>query len=222
MRTRGSGAGSGRRLCAAALVLIAAAAALLLDVSASGPLTHLDQAVATGLHVWFGRRPWAAGAASAVSFAGSSAVGVPLVLGLVAWLLSRGERRLAAFALLTPLTGKILERLLKVLIGRPRPAWSDPIATAPGYSFPSGHAMGVTLVVGTLAVVLLPRLPIGWRRPLLAAGGGWALLVAFTRLALGVHYLTDVVAGVLLGAAWLALAAALLLVGAGDRVRTAR
>lgn len=199
-----------RRLSLVAVVMVVAASLLLADVTTAGPLTRLDSDVADGLHEWFARRPWAAHAASAVSFVGGSAVGVPLVLGVVAWCVRRRAHRLALFALLTPALGKVLERTLKVIVARDRPVWSDPLATAAGYSFPSGHAMGVTLVVGVLAVVFLPRLPVRWRRPLVALGTGWALLVAFTRLALGVHYLTDVVAGVLLGGAWLAVMAALL------------
>lgn len=199
-----------RSLSVLTIVLVFGASMLLTDVKMAGPLTRMDNEVAAGLHDWFARRSWAVQAASAVSFVGSSRVGVPLVLGVVAWCARRGERRLALFALLTPVLGKVLERTLKVLVGRDRPTWSDPIASATGYSFPSGHAMGVTVVVGTLALVFLPRLPVRWRRPLVALGGGWALLVAFSRLALGVHYLTDVVAGVMLGGAWLAVMAALL------------
>lgn len=206
-----------RRLTGAAAVLAVLASLVLADVLAAGPLTRLDGPVADGLHQWFTRRPHAAGAASVVSFIGSAAVGVPLVLCAVAALAVNGERRLALFTLLTPAVGKVLERVLKVLVGRPRPSWSEPLVFAPGFSFPSGHAMGVTVVVGTLAVVLLPQLPAVWRRPMLGIGVGWVLLVAFSRLALGVHYLTDVVAGVLLGGAWLALMTALIRPGQGPQ-----
>lgn len=198
------------RLSVLAVVLFVGACLLLADVLTGGPLTRLDGDVAGGLHEWFAGRSWAAQLALAVSFVGSSAVGVPVVLAVVGWCLRHRADRLALFTLLTPALGKVLERTLKVVVGRERPVWSDPLATAAGYSFPSGHAMGVTLVVGVLAVVLVPRVPARWRRPLVALGVAWALLVAFTRLALGVHYLTDVVAGVLLGAAWLAVMAALL------------
>lgn len=205
-----------------AVVLLVGTLLLLTDVTRAGPLTSVDREVADGLHEWFARRPWAARAAGTVTFVGSSAFGVPVVLGLVAWCLRHRALRSALFALLTTAGGKVLERTLKVVVGRERPTWNDPLATAADYSFPSGHAMGVTLVVGVLAVLLASRVPARWRRPLLAVGAGWALLVAFSRIALGVHYLTDVVAGMLLGGAWLAATAALLVPsragcpGAGD------
>lgn len=199
------------RLSVLAVVLVVGASLLLADVTTAGPLTHLDGDVADGLHAWFAGRSWAAQLALAVSFVGSSVVGVPVVLTVVAWCLRHRAHRLALFALLTPALGKVLERTLKVLVARDRPLWNDPLTTAGGYSFPSGHAMGVTLVVGVLAVVFLPRVSARRRRPLVALGAAWALLVAFTRLALGVHYLTDVVAGMLLGGAWLAVMAALLM-----------
>lgn len=213
------------RLSALAVVLVAAALLLLLDVTRAGPLTRLDGDVAGSLHEWFAGRSWATRAALVVSFAGSSALGVPVVVAVAAWCLRDRRPRLALYALLTPALGKVLERTLKVVVGRDRPVWSDPLATADGYSFPSGHAMGVAVVVGVLAVVFLPRLPVRRQRPLVAVGVAWALLVAFTRLALGVHYLTDVVAGLLLGGAWLAVTAALLVpwraapAGGADAVR---
>lgn len=107
---------------------------------------------------------------------------------------------------------------LKELFAFPRPDWRslDPetlswgfrqlyelTATASGYGFPSGHAVNATVVYVGLAYVL----PIGTRRQRFLGAGAIVATVCFTRVALGVHYLVDVVAGVgvgllLLGAAW--------------------
>ena len=110
-----------RRLSVLAVVLVVGASLLLTDLRTTRPLTLLDGDVADGLHEWFARRPWAAHVASAVSFVGSAVVGVPLVLGVVAWCVRRRLHRLTLFALLTPALGEVLERMLKVVVGRERP-----------------------------------------------------------------------------------------------------
>ena len=83
----------------------------------------------------------------------------------------------------------------------------DSLVTADGYGFPSGHATTATAVYGGAAAVLSA----GARRPRYIAAGSIAVLVAISRLVIGVHYLIDVVAGVLLGLG--VLAALLGLVG---------
>ena len=74
-------------------------------------------------------------------------------------------------------------------------------ATADGYSFPSGHAFGTTVIYGAMAVLL----DVWDRRRRLLGAGALIGLVAFTRVALGVHYLTDVLAGIALGIVFLAV-----------------
>jgi membrane-associated phospholipid phosphatase len=94
------------------------------------------------------------------------------------------------------------------VVDRARPSLEDPVATAHGKSFPSGHAMSSTFVYGALLLVFLPV--IGRRYRPLVIGGAVLLVLAigFTRLALGVHYITDVVGGIVLGLAWLAASTA--------------
>ncbi len=92
--------------------------------------------------------------------------------------------------------------LLKDLVGRSRPAWSSPITTVGGYSFPSGHAAGAGLFATVAIVVTLSALPPGRLRAVLCAV--WVLVgvvVGLDRVFLGVHYASDVVAGWLLGSA---------------------
>jgi hypothetical protein len=93
---------------------------------------------------------------------------------------------------------------LKVVFQRERPSLDDSIATASSFSYPSGHALTSVAVYGVLAYVLLGRL----RRPgaRVTCLGTLALLVAaigFSRLYLGVHYLSDVLAGFSVGGSWL-------------------
>ncbi|MFB6124311.1 MAG: phosphatase PAP2 family protein, partial [Haloferacaceae archaeon] len=96
---------------------------------------------------------------------------------------------------------------LKYAFRLPRP----PGAAADGYGFPSGHALGATVVYGGLAA-LFPS----WPRRRALAFVGVAALVGISRIVIGVHYLVDVVAGAVVGAAFLAVVLAL--VGSRDRL----
>jgi undecaprenyl-diphosphatase len=106
---------------------------------------------------------------------------------------------------------QLLGWALKATFERPRPSFDDPVATASWFSFPSGHAMSSIALYGALAYVFADRF--GSVRSRFAGLGGLALLLAaigFSRLYLGVHYLTDVLAGYSAGLAWLLLAIGLL------------
>jgi len=102
--------------------------------------------------------------------------------------------------------GATLNHLLKHTIRRPRPGLEHAVAAVTDFGFPSGHAANATLLYGCLAALLVPQLRSRRARTavvfiaVLAVG-----LVSCSRVALGAHRLTDVVAGVLLGIAWLAL-----------------
>jgi membrane-associated phospholipid phosphatase len=115
----------------------------------------------------------------------------------------RGRRRHAVWAVVTIAIGGALDTPLKDLIARARPIFPDPVATAPGYSFPSGHALN-TMVVAAGAVVLGRRATRdrpGRRAALLLAAAALVLLTGFDRVGLGVHYPSDVVGGWLVGLA---------------------
>ena len=126
------------------------------------------------------------------------------VAAIALWFAKR--RRAALFVVIVMLGAAVLEAVTKVAVGRARPVFAHAVASAAGKSFPSGHALGAVVAFGLL-VLVVPR-----RFKLVAAivGGCAVLLVSYSRLALGVHYLTDVVGGWLLGAAWLVLTAWLL------------
>ncbi|MEO6959135.1 MAG: bifunctional DedA family/phosphatase PAP2 family protein [Burkholderiaceae bacterium] len=102
--------------------------------------------------------------------------------------------------------GALLNELLKHAFQRARPTFDDPLLTLVSYSFPSGHTVTSTLFYGVLAALIISKTPI-WRWRVLTAMGAFALvaLVAFSRIYLGVHYLSDVLAGFAEGIAWLAL-----------------
>ncbi|MBA3234126.1 MAG: phosphatase PAP2 family protein [Propionibacteriales bacterium] len=118
-----------------------------------------------------------------------------VVLAVVVWLFRRDARRLATWAALTVVVGGVLSVLLKRLVERARPAFDDPVAHANGYSFPSGHALNSFLCTGVLILVFLPVLRRAARVLVYLIGTAVVLLTGFDRVALGVHYVSDVVAG---------------------------
>jgi undecaprenyl-diphosphatase len=100
----------------------------------------------------------------------------------------------------------LLSEALKLLTPRQRPYLVGPFVDWSGYSFPGGHTMSATLLYGLVAVYLLPRLRSRQLRMLAVSGAALVtLLVGFSRIALGAHFLTDVLAAMIMGLVWLAL-----------------
>ncbi|MFI6339876.1 phosphatase PAP2 family protein [Streptomyces sp. NPDC050535] len=118
---------------------------------------------------------------------------------LTLWLLHRRAWRLAAWSAVTAVAGGLIGLLVKVVVERARPSLEDPVAHAPGFSFPSGHAMTATTSFAILLLVLLPMVPRAWRVACWCVAVLSVLGVGFTRVALGVHWFSDVVGGWLLG-----------------------
>jgi membrane-associated phospholipid phosphatase len=196
-------------LFAVAFALVAVPFGLLVaQVRGEGRLVDVDTAGLDRLHRWVRTSPGVVGPLKAVSD-----LGTPIWLWLVVTvatvvLLRAGRPRLVVFLLVTVLVGSLLDTVVKLAVDRPRPFLVDPVAHARGKSFPSGHAMSSTVVYGSLLLVFLPGIARRWRPVLVSGAIGLVLAIAFTRLALGVHYLSDVVGGVVLGLAWLAVSTA--------------
>lgn len=144
-------------------------------------------------------------AAHGFAFLGSLGfVGAALVIACA--FLARSGRIAAAVALVGIfLLQEAAVQALKHLVARPRPEWA--LLAAPGWSFPSGHAARGVLLAAMAIVLALPA-----RKPLLVAGAAaFGLLMALSRVILGVHHVSDVVAGAGIGLATAALGIRMLL-----------
>ena len=102
--------------------------------------------------------------------------------------------------------GMLLNVALKHVFQRARPVFEDPLVTLATYSFPSGHTMAATCFYGLLASYLVIARPV-WsvRLGTVAACVVMVLLVAFSRVYLGAHYVSDVLAAMAESVAWLAV-----------------
>ena len=124
---------------------------------------------------------------------------VPADIALVLVLLWRRRVRDGVFAAVALGGAGLLNVAAKLTFARERPALWDSIAPESTYSFPSGHAMGSM----SLALVLvLLAWPTRWRWPVLAAMGVFVPMVGLSRVYLGVHYPSDVIAGWMAASIW--------------------
>lgn len=155
---------------------------------------------------------WLTPAVRTVTRLGSTTVLVPMVVvaGLVAWRTSRSWQRAALPA--GALAGaSLLYRVLQPWIARPRPTLSRLVATGSPYGFPSGHATQAAAALGALAWVLAARGGSRHRWAAVAARAAVVVIavaiavVCFSRVYLGAHWPTDVVAGWAVGWAWLSI-----------------
>jgi len=102
--------------------------------------------------------------------------------------------------------GMLLNEWLKLLVHRDRPFIDGPFVDWSGYSFASGHTIGATLLYGQLLLFLLPSLKARHSRVLcISCAVSLVVLVGFSRIALGAHFLTDVLAAIIFGIIWLTL-----------------
>src|SRR5436190_13262316 len=100
--------------------------------------------------------------------------------------------------------GMLLNEWVKVLVHRQRPFVDGPFVDWSGYSFASGHTIGATLLYGQLLLFILPALKARhWRLLCTFSAISLILLVGFSRIALGAHFLTDVLAAIIFGIIWL-------------------
>ncbi len=126
---------------------------------------------------------------------GGNTLGTTIVgLALACWWLYRRERALAAFVLVAAVSVRIITNLTKYLVDRTRPP--EQLVQAVGDSFPSGHVSSATVLAAAVAVVLAQR---GQARLGVTLVAVVALVMAWDRTYLSVHWLSDTIGGVAVG-----------------------
>jgi undecaprenyl-diphosphatase len=195
------------RLGIGALLLVGAAwlfGAIAEDVATSDRLTLFDEVIARWLRLhatptltrWM---LWVSNLHSTVAVSCYAAIAAVVLTRRRQW------RRLAAVFICVA-GGLTLNFLMKLAFHRARPVLDDPLLTLSSYSFPSGHVAASTLMYGLLVVWIFTRTRSPFVRVASLVVAFCAIaLVAFSRMYLGVHYLSDVVAAFAEGVAWLAL-----------------
>lgn len=174
------------------------------DVVTGDTITILDQRLAG----WFHRHASAGLTRLMLLLAYWHGVAGTIAMALLigAWLRRKGAQYwLLALAAAVP-GGLLLNVLLKYAFHRARPHFDHPLLTLATYSFPSGHTVAATLVYGLLACYAV-RHARGWgaRAAALLLAAAMVALVGVSRMYLGVHYLSDVLAAAAEGCAWLAV-----------------
>ena len=191
-----------------ALVAIPGALTLLLVKDRWTPLLRADNGARDRLHDFAVTHTGFVGAMQLISESGSAAAWSIVVAMVVVWLLWRRLPRLALFVVTTTAGSSLLNTVVKAAVHRLRPVLTHPVAQEPGSSFPSGHAQAAIVGYAVLLLVFLPILHGVWRRAATTFAVFMILAIGFSRIALGVHYVSDVLGGYVLGAAWVAAMAA--------------
>jgi len=151
---------------------------------------------------------------------GDTAVVLPVTIVVFLWLAWMRAWRTTAYWLAAVAGASALNTVIKAALHRTRPGelfytgWS-------AFSFPSGHSTVNVVLYGFLVFLVVRQLRPAWRSPVVVCGASLTLLIAFSRLYLGAHWLSDVIGGLAFGTAWLALLGLSYLRQPSERIRPA-
>ncbi len=173
-------------------------------LAVSGRTLLVDQTAMLWIHRW--SSPNLTTAMRLLTNLGSFVAAGPFCLAeAAAYYLSR-RRRIAVILLLSVGSEPLVDGLTKLVFARPRPELWPHLAPASGFSYPSGHTLLATIAYGFSALLLARCV---WQgRHLIAAflvAAAIILVVAMSRVYLGVHYPSDVVGSMLLGTSWICI-----------------
>ncbi|WP_316526645.1 phosphatase PAP2 family protein [Kitasatospora brasiliensis] len=159
------------------------------------PLTRFDQEWIGELHLYArDHRAWTAAVQTLSDIGGT--VTMRTLLGIAAgWLWLIGARVLAGWVAAQTLVGWGAQWALKLAFDRGRPSFTDPVSHAGGPAFPSGHAMASAITCAVLVGLLWYRVHRRGRTAACLVAAATVLTIGWTRVALGVHWPSDVLAG---------------------------
>ena len=182
----------------------------------ANPLQSADQGIATWFH---DRLTPAFGSVlhALTEFGSGKSIGIVVFVLVLFFVWKRWWPSLVTLLIAVP-CGMLLNEWLKFAVHRERPFVEGAFVDWTGYSFASGHTIGATLLYGQILLFVLPALKGRHLRLLcIFSAAALVLLVGFTRIALGAHFLTDVLAAMFFGIVWLMLCT---LLGKSVRRRT--
>jgi len=136
-----------------------------------------------------------------------SPVGMTIIACLFAlWLWRSGHHYWTLSLAIAVPGGMLVNTVIKELVYRARPVWDDPILTLSSTGFPSGHTAGATLFYGFVAAFIVWNTKGPWRHIVaIVCCVLMVALVGFSRIYLGAHYLSDVLAAISMSLVWLVL-----------------
>ncbi len=166
------------------------------------PLLRVDRAVVDALQPQAAENPAYRGVLSVVTTAGTTWFRWLILVPVAIWAFRTARPRLGWLLVVAAGLIGVVTTGLKLLVDRDRPDFPDPVFVSDSLSHPSGHSSGVVTLVGLLLVAFLRLQPPRHRVATVVGGIALVLAVGLTRIALGAHYPSDVLAGFALGAGW--------------------
>ena len=168
------------------------------------PFAGIDHGAATWFHAHLTHK-FVAVLRTITEFGSSEWIAVVLSIAVLLFIFKRWWLSLATLVVSVP-GGMLLNELVKVLVHRHRPFVDGWFVDWSGYSFASGHTIGATLLYGQLALFVFPLIKTRRGRFWLFSAATFVVaMVGFSRIALGAHYVTDVLAGMFFGMTWLTI-----------------
>ena len=175
-------------------------------VVAGAPITQLDADIANWLHLHARQGGLLRDALLILTHIHSTPGVLAIAFCAALWLYRSGHRYWTAALVASVPGGMLLNVALKHTFERARPHFDEPIVTLTTYSFPSGHTMAATVLYGVLACYFA-RHATTWPGRVLPFVLAALMIgaIAFSRMYLGAHYLTDILAALVEGCGWLAI-----------------
>ena len=137
-----------------------------------------------------------------VTALGDPAMVITIFISTVVWLRMKRRSSDGIRFVIVCVGGLLINQIMKLFFAKPRPELWARLISEHSFSFPSGHAVGSMIVYGFIAYILARELPI-YQRYIYAIASILIITIGFSRLYLGVHYPTDIIAGYGVGILWL-------------------